>query len=144
MSWAAVIRDLAGVRAPRASSTASGFNPRPPGSIVPGGTTDAVLTWLQQRAGVPYPLKRIASAVDRPSHTVSWALHQLRTRGLICRRLVEPSRAVWWAPRHLDDRADAEASTDPSMARSPGIARAAEAARQEPPNEREAERDPAA
>lgn len=59
------------------------FNPRPPGVIQHGGTTEAVLSWLARRPGRWCALHEVVTGTRRPHKTVSWSLYYLRAHGLI-------------------------------------------------------------
>jgi hypothetical protein len=60
-----------------------GFNPRPPGVIRHGSTTDAVLSFLATHSDRRWRHWQIVVAVKRPHKTVSWALVYLGALGLI-------------------------------------------------------------
>jgi len=74
------------------------FNPKPHGSMLPGGVTELVLAHLAARRGAKCSLASIARAIGRSVKTTSWALVVLRHRRLIDRILVDGDRrALWFA-----------------------------------------------
>lgn len=76
------------------------FNPKPLGSMLPGGVTAHVLELLSARPGTRYTLDRIARCIDRSPKSVSWALCVLRSRDLIASE-PEPTGRYhrWFVPR---------------------------------------------
>lgn len=59
------------------------FNPRPPGVIRFGSTTDVVYRFLLANPKRRYWQRQIVAGVHRSDKTVSWALVYLRSLGLI-------------------------------------------------------------
>lgn len=79
LAW--TTRRLAGYKAPRT------VNPRPPGTIRIGGTTDAVLQFLCHRPDHHWVSNRqIVAGVLKPGRresTIRWALTCLRALGMV-------------------------------------------------------------
>lgn len=59
------------------------FNPRPPGVIRDGSTTDLVRQFLQHSPARWFTSEEIIGATGRSHAAVSWALLYLRDQGLI-------------------------------------------------------------
>jgi hypothetical protein len=63
------------------------FNPRPPGEICPGSTTEAVHDFLRRRRDIApnswIPRSLVVHATGRTGKAVDWALTFLRAKGLV-------------------------------------------------------------
>lgn len=68
---------------PNTRTGAPPFNPRPPGVIRSGSTTDAVHRLLLAHPDRWFWQRQIVAGVKRSDKTVSWALVYLRSLGLI-------------------------------------------------------------
>lgn len=100
-SWTA-LQLLSYPVAPSAPGLRQGaYNPRPPGVIQPGSTTDLTLRWLQSRPDARWwTAAQIVSGVGRHHKTVVWSLVYLRELNLI-----ESTRWGATNPRYLRYRA---------------------------------------
>jgi len=65
--------------APRGSR----LNPNPPGSIWPGSSTEAVLSFLRARPGAWYTRCQVITATGRPNSNVNHALNFLVATGQV-------------------------------------------------------------
>lgn len=59
------------------------FNPRPPGSIQPGGTPSLILEVLTATPGRWWSAQELIELTERVPSSVTWSLFILRQRGLI-------------------------------------------------------------
>jgi len=59
------------------------FNPRPPGVIREGSTTQLVLVYMRERPQQLHPHWQIVAGVGRSKVAVDWALAFLRKQGLV-------------------------------------------------------------
>lgn len=101
MSWDAALSQLLPREDIACGPCRPAYNPRPPGAIQPGSTTDVVLRWLRDRQDYRWwTAAQVVAGTGRHHKTVVWSLVYLRTLGAV-------ESTSWGAtnPRYLRYRA---------------------------------------
>jgi predicted DNA-binding transcriptional regulator AlpA len=78
----------------RSDCTKKTINPTPKGTIKPGGITDRVLKFMEQRKSQQLEPKEIISGLNSSHSAVSWALRFLEANGHIC-SFDHPTRKIY-------------------------------------------------